>query len=68
VSVGVLAVVYQSLVRRRILTWGTTVCEAASRLPGDELPEFQDPQVGEMIRLGANEMRLERVDPGEVLG
>ena len=121
---GVLAVVYQSLVRRRILTWGATACEAASRLPGDELlsaadgvstraigisapardvwpwlaqmgpdprggaytydwienllglhmhsahhvlPEFQDPQMGETIRLGANEMRLERVDPEEVL-
>ena len=31
------------------------------------LPEFQNPQVGETIRLGANEMRLERVDPEEVL-
>jgi hypothetical protein len=124
VSVGVLAVVYQSLVRRRVLTWGATASEAAARLPGDELlsaadgvstraieisapardvwpwlaqmgpeprggaytydwienllglgmhsidrvlPEFQDPRVGETIRLGANEMRLERVDPQEVL-
>ena len=31
------------------------------------LPEFQDPQVGETIRLGANEMRLERVEPERVL-
>ena len=123
-SVGVLAVVYQSFVRRRVLTWGATAAEAAARLPGDELlsdadgvstraigisapardvwpwlaqmgpeprggaytydwienllgldmhsadrvlPEFQDPQVGDTIRLGANEMRLERVDPEEVL-
>jgi hypothetical protein len=124
VSVGVLAVVYRSLVRRRVLTWGATASEAAARLPGDELlsdadgvstraieisapardvwpwlaqmgpdprggaytydwienllgldmhstdrvmAEFQDPQVGDTIRLGANEMRLERVDPQEVL-
>jgi hypothetical protein len=124
VTVGVLAVVYQSLVRRRVLTWGATACEAAARLPGDELlsdadgvstraieisapardvwpwlaqmgpdprggaytydwienllglhmhsadrvlPEFQDPQVGETIGLGANEMRLERVEPKRVL-
>ena len=123
-SVGVLAVVYQWLVRRRVLTWGATAAEAAARLPGDELladadgvstraigisapardlwpwlaqmgpdprggaytydwienllglhmhsadrvlPEFQDPQVGETIRLGANEMRLERVEPERVL-
>jgi len=123
-SVGVLAVVYQSFVRRRVLTWGATAAEAAARLPGDELlsdadgvstraigisapardvwpwlaqmgpeprggaytydwienllgldmhsadrvlPEFQDPQVGDTIRLGANEMRLARVDPEEVL-
>jgi hypothetical protein len=31
------------------------------------LPEFQDPQVGEMLGLGANRMRLERVDPRHVL-
>jgi hypothetical protein len=31
------------------------------------LPEFQDPQVGETIRLGANQMRLERVEPEQVL-
>ena len=123
-SVGVLAVVYQSFARRRVLTWGATAAEAAARLPGDELlsdadgvstraigisapardvwpwlaqmgpeprggaytydwienllgldmhsadrvlPEFQDPQVGDTIRLGANEMRLARVDPEEVL-
>ena len=124
VSVGVLAVVYQRLVRRRILNWGATPSEAAAPLPGDELlteadgistraidisapardvwpwlaqmgpdprggaytydwienllglhmhssdrvlPEFQDPQVGETIRFGANEMRLERVEPERVL-
>ena len=31
------------------------------------LPEFQHPEVGETIRLGANEMRLERVEPERVL-
>src|SRR5437762_8880820 len=108
------------LLRRRILTWGATSEEAASRLPGDELlegadgvstraitidapaasvwpwlaqmgpsprggaytydwienllgldmhsvdrllPEYQHPQVGDTIGLGANRMRLERVDP-----
>jgi hypothetical protein len=124
VSVGVLAVVYQRLVRQRILNWGATPAEAAGLLPGDELlsdadgvstraigisasagdvwpwlaqmgpeprggaytydwienllglrmhsvdrvlPEFQHPQVGETIRFGANEMRLERLEPEEVL-
>jgi hypothetical protein len=124
VSVGVVAVLYQSLVRRRVLTWGATACEAAADLPGDELlsdadgvstraieisapardvwpwlaqigpeprggaytydwienllgldmhsadrvlPEFQHPQVGETIRFGANEMRLERAEPERVL-
>lgn len=123
-SVGGLAMVYQSFVRRRGLTWGATAAEAAAPLPGDELlsdadgvstraigisapardvwpwlaqmgpeprggaytydwienllglhmhsadrvlPEFQDPQVGETIRLGANEMRLQRVEPERVL-
>jgi hypothetical protein len=124
VSVGMLAVLHQWLVRRRLLTWGATAAEAAAGLPGDELlsdadgvstraigisapprdvwpwlaqmgpeprggaytydwienllglsmhstdrvlPEFQDPQVGETIRLGANDMRLERVEPERVL-
>ena len=31
------------------------------------LPDFQDPRVGDTIRLGANEMRLERVEPERVL-
>jgi hypothetical protein len=31
------------------------------------LPEFQDPQVGEAISYGANRMRLERVEPEQVL-
>src|ERR1700759_815551 len=123
-SVGVLAVFYQRLLRRRILNWGATPSEAAALLPGDELlteadgistraidisapardvwpwlaqmgpdprggaytydwienllglhmhssdrvlPEFQDPHVGETIRFGANEMRLERVEPERVL-
>src|SRR5437762_8244295 len=112
------------LLRRRILTWGATSEEAASRLPGDELledadgvstrvitvdapaasvwpwlaqmgpsprggaytydwienllgldmhsvdrvlPEFQDPQVGDMLGLGASRMRLERVEPRHVI-
>jgi hypothetical protein len=31
------------------------------------LPEFQDPQVGDMLALGASRMRLERVEPGHVI-
>jgi hypothetical protein len=31
------------------------------------LPEFQDPRVGDAIDLGANRMRVERVDPEHVL-
>ncbi len=31
------------------------------------LPEFQDPQVGDTIGLGTNQMRLERVEPEHVL-
>jgi hypothetical protein len=31
------------------------------------LPEFQDPQVGDTINLGANEMRLARVEPEHML-
>jgi hypothetical protein len=31
------------------------------------LPEFQHPEVGETIGLGANLMRIERVEPGRVL-
>jgi hypothetical protein len=31
------------------------------------LPEFQDPHVGDAIGLGANRMRLERVEPERVL-
>ena len=31
------------------------------------LPDFQDPRVGDTIQLGANEMRLERVEPERVL-
>jgi hypothetical protein len=31
------------------------------------LPEFQRPQVGDVITFGANRMRLERADPGRVL-
>jgi hypothetical protein len=31
------------------------------------LPEFQDPQVGDIIGYGANHMRVERLEPGHVL-
>ena len=112
------------LLRRPILTWGSTAEEAAARLPGDELledsdgtstravsidaprsdvwpwlaqmgpsprggaytydwienllgldmhsvdrvlPGFQRPQVGDTIGFGANQMRLERVEPEHVL-
>ena len=112
------------LLRRPIVTWGATACEADSRLPGDELledadgvstraitieapaaavwpwlaqmgpsprggaytydwienllgldmhsadhvlPEFQSPQVGDMIGFGSNRMQLERVEPERVL-
>src|SRR5947208_15046574 len=33
---------YATLLRRAILTWGTTEAEATSRLPGDELLEDAD--------------------------
>jgi hypothetical protein len=32
------------------------------------LPEFQHPAVGDTIAFGSNRMRLERVEPGRVLG
>jgi len=124
-SVGAgLCAVYYRLLRRRILTWGATDAEAASRLPGDELledadgvatramwidapaaavwpwlaqmgpaprggaytydwienllglgmhsvdhvlPEYQHPHIGDTFSLGANEMRIERVEPEQVL-
>jgi hypothetical protein len=31
------------------------------------LPDFQDPQVGDTIGFGKNQMRLERVEPGRVI-
>jgi hypothetical protein len=40
--VGVLGVLYQLGLRRRILNWGATEAEASSRLPGDELLERAD--------------------------
>jgi hypothetical protein len=39
---GVLGVVYATLLRPRILTWGATDAEAGARLPGDELLEDAD--------------------------
>ena len=37
-----LSALYSGLARRRILTWGATEAEGASRLPGDELLEDAD--------------------------
>jgi hypothetical protein len=37
-----LAVIYASLLRRRVLTWGATATEGSARLPGDELLEDAD--------------------------
>jgi hypothetical protein len=122
-SLAALGLLYPRL-RQRILTWGATSEEAASRLPGDELledadgvstraitidapaasvwpwlaqmgpsprggaytydwienllgldmhsvdrvlPEFQHPEVGDTIKLGANQMLLARVEPDHVL-
>lgn len=124
VLAGLAGLLYTTLLRRRILTWGATEAEAASRFPGDELledadgistraieidapaadvwpwlaqmgpsprggaytydwienllrldmrsvdhvlPEFQHPQVGDTIGLGENRMRLERVEPEQVI-
>jgi hypothetical protein len=36
---GLAALVYRALLRRRILDWGATEAEAVARLPGDELLE-----------------------------
>lgn len=115
---------YHVLLRRRILTWGATDAEAASRIAGDELldrpdrvatraigidapasavwpwlaqmgpsprggaytydwienllgldmhsadrvlPEFQHPQIGDTISLGARTMRLERLESDHVI-
>ena len=123
ISLG-LGVLYLSLLRRPILTWGADSFEADARLPGDELldeadgvstraiwidappsavwpwlaqmgpsprggaytydwienllhldmhsvdrvlPEFQHPQLGDTIGFGTNRMRLERVEPENVL-
>ncbi len=41
-ALAALAAVYSGLARRRILTWGATEAEVASRLPGDELLEDAD--------------------------
>ena len=124
VLAAALGALYQATLRRRILTWGATDGEAASRLPGDELlqeadglstraiaidapasavwpwlaqlgpsprggaytydwienllglnmhsvdrvlSEFQHPEVGEAFGVGANAMRLERVEPERAL-
>lgn len=42
VLTGLAAVLYQALLRPRILTWGATGAEAAALLPGDELLEDAD--------------------------
>jgi hypothetical protein len=38
-ALGLGALAYRLLLRRRVLTWGSTEAEAAARLPGDELLE-----------------------------
>jgi hypothetical protein len=115
---------YETVIRRRVLTWGATGEEADGRLSGDELlpdadgvstraieieapasavwpwiaqmgpvprggaytydwienllglgmhsvdhvlPEFQHPQIGDTIGLGASQMRLKHVDPEQSL-
>ena len=42
VLVTALVALYRFVLRRRILNWGATETEAASRLPGDELLEQAD--------------------------
>jgi menaquinone-dependent protoporphyrinogen IX oxidase len=116
--------IYARRIRPRVLTWGSTVSEATTRFPGDELleqadgvatraieinapasavwpwiaqigpaprggaytydwienllglnmhsvdrvlPEFQRPQLGDVIGYGANRMRIERLEPERVL-
>lgn len=41
-SLGLAAVLYGKLLRRPVLTWGTTAAEPTARLPGDELLEDAD--------------------------
>jgi len=41
-ATGVLGLLYQSLLRPRVLTWGASDAEACARLPGDELLEDAD--------------------------
>ena len=41
-ALAALSALYSGLARRRILTWGATEAEGASRLPGDELLEDAD--------------------------
>jgi hypothetical protein len=41
-SLGAAAILYQLLLRRRIMNWGATDAEANARLPGDELLEEAD--------------------------
>jgi hypothetical protein len=122
--VGAIVGLYETVIRRRVLTWGATGEEADARLPGDELladadgistraieigappsavwpwiaqmgpaprggaytydwienllglgmhsvdrvlAEFQNPEIGDTIGLGANAMRLERLDPERCL-
>ena len=41
-ALAALSALYSGLARKRILTWGATEAEGASRLPGDELLEDAD--------------------------
>jgi hypothetical protein len=123
-GLGLLAVLYRTVLRPAVLTWGASQGEAVARLPGDDLleetdgistraisidappeavwpwlaqmgpyprggaytydwvenllglnmhsaervlPEYQHPQIGDTIGLGANRMRLELVEPPRAL-
>jgi len=50
---GIVAALYRSLLRGRILTWGATDAEATARLPGDELLEDADGVATRAITIGA---------------
>jgi hypothetical protein len=56
-------VLYRTLLRQPILTWGATEAEATSRRPAG----VPAPQVGDTSGFGSNQMRVERVEPQRAL-
>lgn len=50
---AIACVLYRTLLRQPILTWGATEAEATSRLPGDELLEDADGVSTRAIEIGA---------------